>query len=196
MLFVSEAERSLTVAELFRSPYKRTDWMNKMGSSRLKLLLMLAILAPCIGCDQATKTIATRTLADGPPKSFLADTVRLDYALNPGGFLSFGSDFPPSIRTGIFTGFTSCLMLGLAAFLFLKRSIPLTLYILLVFILAGGIGNLIDRVFNGGLVIDFLNVGIGSFRTGIFNVADVAVMIGAIGAVYVSFRHDVNKSSD
>jgi signal peptidase II len=43
--------------------------------------------------------------------------------------------------------------------------------------LAGGISNLVDRIALGR-VIDFLNVGIGPFRTGIFNVADVAIMAG------------------
>jgi signal peptidase II len=45
-------------------------------------------------------------------------------------------------------------------------------------LLAGGIGNLLDRVFHNGLVIDFLNMGIGPLRTGIFNVADMAIMAG------------------
>ena len=45
-------------------------------------------------------------------------------------------------------------------------------------LLAGGIGNLLDRLFHGGLVIDFLNMGIGPLRTGIFNVADMAIMAG------------------
>ena len=49
-------------------------------------------------------------------------------------------------------------------------------YALLV---SGGIGNLIDRVFRDGLVVDFMNLGIGStLRTGIFNVADMAIMAG------------------
>jgi len=43
---------------------------------------------------------------------------------------------------------------------------------------AGGASNLIDRV-TYGMVIDFMNVGIGSLRTGIFNVADMAIMLGA-----------------
>jgi signal peptidase II len=43
----------------------------------------------------------------------------------------------------------------------------------------GGIGNLIDRLAYNGAVIDFLNVGIGGLRTAIFNVADVAVFLGA-----------------
>jgi signal peptidase II len=51
-------------------------------------------------------------------------------------------------------------------------------HLAVVLLLAGGIGNLIDRLFHGGLVIDFLNVGIGPLRTGIFNVADVAIMAG------------------
>ena len=44
--------------------------------------------------------------------------------------------------------------------------------------LAGGIGNLIDRIFFENGVIDFLNVGVGNWRTGIFNVADMAIMVG------------------
>lgn len=84
-------------------------------------------------------------------------------------------------------------MLGLGAFLFLKHNIPLTLYLPLVILLADGIGNSIDRAFNGSLVVDFLNLGIGSLRTGIFNVADIPVMIGAFGAVFLSFKQDDGK---
>ena len=47
-------------------------------------------------------------------------------------------------------------------------------------IIGGGLSNLIDRLVNNGAVIDFLNLGIGSLRTGIFNVADMAIMLGAV----------------
>ena len=43
---------------------------------------------------------------------------------------------------------------------------------------AGGASNLVDRIAYGS-VIDFMNLGIGSLRTGIFNVADMAIMLGA-----------------
>ena len=43
---------------------------------------------------------------------------------------------------------------------------------------AGGLGNLIDRLRFDGVVTDFLNVGVGSLRTGIFNVADAILMLG------------------
>ncbi len=47
-----------------------------------------------------------------------------------------------------------------------------------ILFVASDLSNLIDRVAMGS-VIDFINVGIGSFRTGIFNIADVAIMAGA-----------------
>ena len=47
----------------------------------------------------------------------------------------------------------------------------------LALVVAGGVSNLADRVAHGA-VVDFLNVGLGSLRTGIFNVADMAIMTG------------------
>ncbi len=46
-------------------------------------------------------------------------------------------------------------------------------------ICSGGLGNLIDRLTKGGYVTDFLNVGIGPLRTGIFNIADFVLLVGA-----------------
>jgi signal peptidase II len=45
-------------------------------------------------------------------------------------------------------------------------------------LLGGGLSNLFDRIAYGGYVLDFLNVGIGPLRTGIFNVADMFIMAG------------------
>jgi len=45
-------------------------------------------------------------------------------------------------------------------------------------ILGGALGNLIDRIFYGGLVVDFIDVGLGSSRFYTFNVADVGVSVG------------------
>jgi signal peptidase II len=170
--------------------------MNRTRTPRIRLLLALLILSSCIGCDQATKGIATRTLHGSPPRSLLADTIRFDFALNPGGFLGLGSSLPDNLRIWGFVVFNSCLMLGLFTLLCLKRSISLPLFVSLVYILAGGIGNLIDRVGNQGLVTDFINVGIGPLRTGVFNVADMALTFGAIAAACLSFRRDGDFSRD
>ena len=54
---------------------------------------------------------------------------------------------------------------------------------------AGGTSNLLDRI-TYGKVIDFMNVGLGPVRTGIFNVADIAIMLGATIVVVGSYRSD------
>lgn len=55
-------------------------------------------------------------------------------------------------------------------------------------ICGGGISNLLDRVAFGGTVVDFVYLNLGGYRTGIFNVADVAISLGAalflVGAVW------------
>jgi signal peptidase II len=54
-------------------------------------------------------------------------------------------------------------------------------------VISGGIGNLIDRAFHG-YVVDFLWFGIpGGIGTNIFNVADVAIMIGVITLIVAHF---------
>jgi signal peptidase II len=53
----------------------------------------------------------------------------------------------------------------------------------------GGFGNWMDRVLLGGVVVDFMNVGIGPVRTGIFNVADLAIMAGALFLAWPMKRH-------
>lgn len=57
-------------------------------------------------------------------------------------------------------------------------------------IIGGGMGNLIDRLFFNGLVIDFLNIEIGPLRSGIFNVADIAIMVGGFALLYMYFREE------
>ena len=51
--------------------------------------------------------------------------------------------------------------------------------VLLGLIFAGGLGNLLDRVLFG-FVRDFMIVGVGGLRTGVFNMADFAITTGAL----------------
>ena len=161
---------------------------NHRYAINFRLLLASLILFSCIGCDQATKNIATKTLQNSPGQSYLADTVRLEFALNSGGFLSLGADLPAAVRAWIFIGLNSILMLGVTACLLLNRNASLSVFVSIVFILAGGVGNQIDRITNHGLVTDFINLGIGPLRTGIFNVADVAMIFGTLAVIVILMR--------
>jgi signal peptidase II len=144
----------------------------------LRVLFLAVVMASTIGCDRVTKHMATALLADKPTQSFLADSVRLVYAENTGGFLSLGAQLPPVVRTSLFTIMTGLVLIALLVTSFRSRwsfwrALGLALFA------AGGVSNWVDRVISGS-VVDFMNVGVGWLRTGIFNFADVAIMLGAV----------------
>ena len=150
-------------------------------------ILPLILLTTTVGCDRVTKHLAVIHLAGAPPQSYLKNTIRLQYAENSGAFLSLGAELPEALRTAILTVGVA-LLLALVAVLAIRRhwvGIPLAGAALMW---AGGVSNLMDRAARGH-VVDFLNVGLGSVRTGIFNVADVAVLIGAVMIVFGDFRN-------
>ncbi len=154
--------------------------------SRLAVrLLCMGLALTTIGCDQVTKRIAAVELADGARQSMLHDTVRLQYAENPGAFLGLGDSLPPAIRTWVLGSATVLLLIGVLVAM-REPGLPLTYRVGLYLILAAGVSNLWDRLIRGR-VIDFLNLGVGSLRTGIFNVADVALMVG-IGLALLAHR--------
>ncbi|MGC4095906.1 MAG: signal peptidase II [Nitrospira sp.] len=73
-------------------------------------------------------------------------------------------------------------------YLLFVRPPSISLTIAWILILSGGAGNLLDRVLHDGHVIDFMNLGIGSLRTGIFNVADVYITTGVLLLIIRSLR--------
>jgi signal peptidase II len=145
-------------------------------------LLAAFLLLITIGCDRITKHLATTLLADAPAQSFFHDTLRLQYAENTGAFLSLGANLPPAIRTWLLTVGVAVLLVVVAILAIVRRWSGTSLAGATL-MWAGGVSNLIDRAVHGH-VVDFLNVGIGSLRTGIFNVADVAVTLGAVLIVF------------
>jgi signal peptidase II len=138
--------------------------------------LLIAAALTTVACDRVTKRAAESMLAGKPDRAFLAGTVRLAYAENTGGFLSLGAEWPPAIRTAVFTVATGLVLLVMPLLLMRWWRSPWLALGITLFV-TGGASNWIDRVTRGS-VIDFLNLGIGPVRTGIFNVADVALMIG------------------
>jgi len=140
-------------------------------------LALIGAVVGTIGCDHVTKQLASNSLAGRPTQSFLADTIRLRYLENTGAFLSLGERLSPGTRTALFTVATGLMLVGLGIVTFRRRRDGWTALGLTLFV-SGGLSNWIDRAISGR-VVDFLNVGVGPIRTGVFNVADMAIMAGA-----------------
>ncbi|MEM6321035.1 MAG: signal peptidase II [Bacteroidota bacterium] len=147
-----------------------------LNNKWFKYGFFIAIIFACVSCDQHTKQLAKEQLAYAEPISYLDGAFVLIYAENTGAFLGLGDSLSPNLKY-LFLIFIPTLVLFLFAATYFKTSANLWQFIGMSLIVAGGIGNLIDRIAYGS-VVDFMNIGIGDLRTGIFNVADIAVSVG------------------
>jgi signal peptidase II len=146
----------------------------------LRLTLVAGVLLCSVGCDQVAKTLARASLAASSPVSLLDDCVRFELAQNRGAFLSLGESLPGIARYLLFVVLVGgALTLTLVFTLRLRSADPIQL-VALSLLTGGGLGNLIDRLIHDGAVLDFISIGIGPLRTGIFNVADAAITLGVL----------------
>jgi signal peptidase II len=162
--------------------------MTKIG---LRVVLLVA-MAATIGCDRVTKHIAATTLSGTPSRSFLADTIRLEYVENTGAFLSLGADWPLPARTALL-GIGNAVLLFALAVTAIRLHWPRSTLLGLALFVAGGASNLLDRLAYGK-VVDFMNVGVGPLRTGIFNIADFAIVLGVAIIAVGGYRSDRRAS--
>jgi signal peptidase II len=143
-------------------------------------LALALVLLVTVG-DRATKLWASRTLAGQPEQVLWGGSVRLVYVENPGAFLSLGADWPPAWRFALLTLGCAFTLLALMGVLMARRQARTFEVVAWAAVLGGGLGNVIDRLWRDGHVIDFMQLALGPLHTGVFNLADVALMAGAGG---------------
>jgi signal peptidase II len=165
-----------------------------MNFKSKRLVITLLIIAASIVLDQATKRIAMDSLRYRPPLSFLANMFRLEYSENPGAFLSLGSSLPDGVRFWLLNVGVAIALLSLFIYVVFYSSAGIKQSIGMILLVSGGLSNLLDRMFRtSGRVVDFMNMGIGDLRTGIFNVADMLIMLG-VGLV-VLWNHQETQAA-
>jgi len=155
-----------------------------------RTLVFFVLLGLTVGCDHATKVAATRLLEPSAVLPVAAGVVRLELVHNPGAFMSLGADLPAGVRIPLLLVLMPVAALA-AGVLALRSTSSRSLSLLAGALLAGGgLSNWLDRLVNDGNVVDFVSVGIGGVRTGIFNAADLAVVVGLILLVAVRPKQD------
>jgi signal peptidase II len=152
-----------------------------------RYLLAALIVIACLGCDRATKNAAAALRGEQPVQLF-GGFVTLLYAENAGAMLSVGAKLSVQSRFWVLTVGVGLLIGGLLVYLALGRDLPATLTVALALMVGGGASNLYDRLMNDGRVVDFLILGMGVVRTGVFNVADIAITGGVILFFLSAFR--------
>ena len=144
----------------------------------MKILFVSAIM---VLTDQISKTVVRNTMSLYESIPVIPEFFHLTYVTNDG--MAFGINFPFGIYifsaiSIIFTGF-------LFWYLWSIKDDEIVVRTGVALILAGAIGNLIDRIFLGE-VVDFLDFMIGNFHWYVFNLADSCVTVGLGFVLYDS----------
>ena len=144
----------------------------------MKILFVSAIM---VLADQISKTVVRNTMSLYESIPVIPEFFHLTYVTNDG--MAFGINFPFGIYifsaiSIIFTGF-------LFWYLWSIKDDEIVVRTGVALILAGAIGNLIDRIFLGE-VVDFLDFMIGDFHWYVFNLADSCVTVGLGFVLYDS----------
>ncbi|MFS4468207.1 signal peptidase II [Maribacter sp. 2210JD10-5] len=148
---------------------------------------ILALVFLNVGCDQISKDVVRKHVAERDFIQIIDNHFILTNIENTGAMLGFGQDFPPILKMLLLQGLPLLVLLILLYRLLTKTNLDSFLALAFAFVIGGGLGNLIDRIVYGS-VTDFFQIRIGFFKTGIFNMADVAVTVGVLLILGLSLR--------
>ena len=148
-----------------------------MKRTIIRSLIILSIIVINVGCDQVSKSIVRHNIHFKQSIRVVDSFVTLTNVENKGAFLSLGDSLGTPLRILLLL-LMPIFGLGYGLLLvFRKKDIRLPMLIGICFVIGGGIGNLFDRLVHGS-VTDFLHINFVIFQTGIFNMADVSIMVG------------------
>ena len=159
-----------------------------MPSVRRNASLFWGVLLTVVALDVVTKWWAVRTLVPQRlPHEVMGNALRWTLVYNPGA--AFGLHLGPYSRW-IFLALTVGALFILGRLYQSTRAGDRVRTLALALVCSGAVGNLIDRVRSAQGVVDFIDVGIGDYRWPTFNVADMAVSVGAVLLAWVLWQED------
>ncbi len=143
----------------------------------LKVIIGLLSAAVLAGIDQLTKwlVVSNMELHESIHLIKIGETQVLNFSY----YLNDGSAFSMFEGQTVMLIVVTCIMMAAMIIAMLLKKVRRTPYIVAFsLVIGGGVGNLIDRLFNDGFVIDFIDVRIINFA--IFNFADICAVCGGI----------------
>ena len=159
-----------------------------MKLSRSAFIIVLVVIN--IALDQISKVLVRLNVAYNEVIPLIGDYFILTKVENQGAFLGMGSNLNPTLRLILLLVLPSVVLLFVLRYVFINKTIDKISLIGFCCIIGGGLANLYDRIVYGE-VTDFFHIDLGGvFRTGIFNVADMSVMLGMGLLLFGNFKHN------
>lgn len=157
-----------------------------------KISLYVLIIVVLVIIDQVSKIYVSGNFYLGESVPVIDGFFNLTYVRNPGAAFGFGGAFHNWIRYTLFLALPVVACVWLCVLLVRSLAGPLIMTYAYTLILAGAIGNLIDR-FRLDYVVDFFDFYIGKHHFATFNVADSAITIAA-GLIIIDFFLEKNRA--
>ena len=145
----------------------------------LRVLFISSIVLLNISCDQLSKDLVRKKIGNNEIIQLIKDNFILTKVENSGAALSLGENLHPKLKLILLQIIPLVVLMFLFRIVILKNNYSVATIIGFCFIIGGGIGNIYDRILYGS-VTDFMHIHVGIFKTGIFNMADVSVVIGVL----------------
>ena len=161
--------------------------------ARRKIALYVGMVGGVIVLDQLTKMVVLRTLRPYSPVEVLGDFFRLTFIYNTGA--AFGLHLGDASRW-VFMGLAA---VAVVVLWMMFRGTPWrdrARLVAIASVTGGAIGNVIDRIRSSRGVIDFLDFGMGDVRWPVFNVADIAVTVGALLLAFSLWREEQKQEQE
>lgn len=165
----------------------------EVGFTGRKAALYVTLVGVIVGFDALTKYVVQQSLILYHPVPVLGDFFRLTYIYNPGA--AFGLSLGAYSRY-IFLFLTVVAVVVLFVWYHSTGEDDRLRLVAIASVTGGAIGNLIDRVRSPRGVVDFLDVGFGAVRWPVFNIADIAVTIGAILLAISLWKEEQSQIAD
>ncbi len=147
----------------------------------MKIVLFCSTALTLISWDRASKEIAKEHLKDKPGLSYLNNGIRLEYVENTGAAMSLGDELSKTASFWLLSILPLGFLMAIAAYSIRNaRQMSWLRLFSIMLIIAGGIGNIIDRILFDRHVSDFMILSFKGLHTGVFNFADVYVTTGVL----------------
>ena len=158
----------------------------------MRYRLLLVVAAVVVALDQLTKWWAMTTIPLHGSVPVLQGFFDLVNIRNRGAAFGFLNRSDIEWQFWIFLAATLVAVVAIWALVRTSKHDPL-LFSTLGLVLGGAVGNLIDRL-RFRAVVDFLDFYMGSWHWPAFNVADIAICVGAFGACFAMYRADIQSA--
>lgn len=149
-------------------------------------LIVFGLVFGLVGIDHLIKYWAVTRLAEQGSIPVWRGVFHLTYVENRGAAFGFFQG-----QTVLLAGITLVVLGGIVWLILSKKTMSKPFLFAMVLIVAGGIGNLLDRVFRG-FVVDMLDFCLINFP--VFNFADCCVVIGTFLALFLIIRSEVREA--